>query len=241
MALLNQIVSLFSRLLFQTKCSSCSMPITIEDSLCSDCWNNITFITQPMCNRCGQPLSSTGQYFQKCISCYYEDNVCSNIRSILIYNETSSSIIKKFKYDDQIDLSKMFSQLMYNLGRDFIENADIVVPVALHINKLRKRKYNQSALLSSLIAKASKKLHIPNLLIRIKDIPQQSKLNKLERRENIKGAFKINERIVQRIVNKTILLIDDVITTGATSNECAKILLQNDAKNVLLLTLARTP
>jgi predicted amidophosphoribosyltransferase len=125
-------------------------------------------------------------------------------------------------------------------GRDMVDEADFVTAVPMHIEKLRKRGYNQAAILAANIAKLANKELLPDLILKHKPSKSQSGLDRIQRKENVKNTFMINPIYKDTIFRKKILLVDDVLTTGATASECAKILRNNRCKRTYLLTVART-
>jgi len=159
--------------------------------------------------------------------------------SLGIYDGVLKDAIGLFKYRAKLVLAKPFAKLLIEFAESFInmERYDIIVPVPLHSAKFREREFNQAEFLAEPVAK---KFGIPysrKVLLREKVTPPQSYLKKSERLKNLKNAFRThNTKVAYR---KKILLVDDVFTTGATANECAKVLVDSGAKNVSVLTLAR--
>ncbi|MFT6077227.1 MAG: ComF family protein [Myxococcota bacterium] len=175
---------------------------------------------------CGKCLQKRPSYFQAL--------------SVFKYDQTSRDLIAKFKYFDQIHLTKYFSKLMLQKSEDIIGDIDFIVPVPLHKFRIIRRKYNQSALLAKNISKLSKKESILDLLIRTKNNKPQASLNQKKRQKNVAGIFKVEEKYLPKIKGKNILLLDDVKTTGATVESCCRILKKSGINRVYVLTLART-
>ena len=148
-------------------------------------------------------------------------------------------MILAFKYGDRLHAVKTFVPWMMRAGQALIDEADIIIPVPLHNRRLRERRFNQSALLAQEISRKSGKAYMPDLLQRTRHtIPQQG-LNYKERGKNVHGAFEVNPDHLVTIEGKTILLIDDVYTSGATLNECARVMKKAQAAAVNVLTIAR--
>ena len=172
-----------------------------------------------------------------CGSCLKERPYFHQTESILKYNDISRKLILAFKHGDHIELTDLFIKWINGCCSEIIDKNDVLVPVPLHWSRLLKRKYNQSALLAQKLAKKHHKFYEPLILKRIKATPSQGHLSPKERQKNVRGAFKVEN--LNKIKDKSILLIDDVFTTGATVNECSKILLKAGAKSVDVITIAR--
>lgn len=236
MSLLEKLLNLF----YPPICPICKKNISAIHTLCNSCWKYIKFITDPLCKKCGKPIEQ--ENFSEFIcdsSCYQKNHSYKMSRSAILYNENFSYLIKEFKYHDKIQISKLLTNWLLLAGSNIINECDIIVPVPLHKNKLKIRKYNQAALLAAMLSKKSKKPYFAELLIKVKDTKNQSSLTKMQRMKNLKGAFYIKKGQLKNINEKTVLLIDDVITTGSTTNECSNILLKNGAKKILVLTIAK--
>jgi ComF family protein len=219
------------------KCIRCYNKISSPNQLCAECFKQIEFITRPFCKSCCQPFSIDMKE-DFCLDCMERKPYYDAVRAVFKYDEFSSKLIFDLKFLDRMENVKTYSQWMVNSGKNFMNEVDIITPVPMHINKLRKRKYNQSALIAKQIAKITGKEYISNLLIKYIDSKNQAGLNRQIRLKNIKDTFKINEQFC--VTGKVILLIDDVITTGATISECSLILKKAKAKKVYALTLAKT-
>lgn len=175
-----------------------------------------------------------------CRSCFSRiPKIESNVKDVYCYGSYDGilkNLIHQFKFENKFSLSKLFASL---LCQTTPKNFDCILPVPLYLKKLQQRKYNQSALIA---IELSKLLHIPCYLDVIKkpfETPSQTELSKSKRKKNVKGAFTVSR--IPKILNKNILLVDDVYTTGATVNECKKVLIRAGAANVIIATLAKSP
>jgi len=229
----------FLNLIFPIKCIICDSYKSQRD-VCSDCWGNISFITKPCCFICGISFSYENDEKAICGHCVAKKPAYNKSISILKYDEYSKKIIHKFKYQDNLHLLDYLVSLMNNLGVSIISQADYIVPVPMHKYKLLKRGYNQAALLAMRIAKKNNIKYLPELLIKKKNTLAQADLKKDQRVNNIKNTIVINKKYVNLISEKKILIIDDVITTGATIDECSNIIRKYNPSSILVLSLAKS-
>lgn len=227
-------------LLLPPRCISCGELVNDVGSLCGKCWAEIDFINEPLCISCGYPLEPTAGKNSICGHCIMEEPPYKAGRSVFCYNDKSKSLILDFKYSDKIQSAKRYATWMLNSAKDLIEDSDYIVPVPLHWRRLVERRYNQAAIISNEIAKISGKKVLSQGLIRKKYTPPQVSLTRKQRLKNVKGAFAVNPRLAERIKGKKLVLVDDVMTTGATINECVEILNKAGAAAVFVVTLGRT-
>jgi ComF family protein len=198
-------------------------------------WSQLQFIEAPFCKACGIPFSFDAGENALCAACIDQEPVFDQARSAVIYNEASRDVILGFKYGDRLHATHTFVPWIMRAGQEMMELAEAIIPVPLHSKRLRERRFNQSALLAQELAKRTKKLYLPDTLLRIRSTQPQKGLSAKDRRENVRGAFAMTRPLME----KNILLIDDVFTSGATLNECAKVLKAAGAEKVGVLTIAR--
>lgn len=158
----------------------------------------------------------------------------------MIYNDGCKRLILGFKHGDRLHPAPALAEWMLRSGKDFWQEVDLIVPVPLHRWRLLKRRYNQAAVLANELSRIGSKPVSTTALKRIRSTPPQGKLNRKQRQQNIKGSIRVNPSCASEIKDRVIVLIDDVMTTGATINECSRMLLKAGAKKVFVLTLART-
>jgi len=214
-------------------CLKCNT-INMDYGLCSDCFKNISFITKPNCQSCGEPFinKTRGKYCGLCL----KNKPKYILRSVVIYDENSSSLILKFKHGDGTHISPYMANEMTKVIQDFESDIDLIIPVPLHKIRLLKRKYNQSAYLAKIIGKNINKTCDYTSVKRIKNTASQGNKSFSARVKNIKSAFAINDTNIR---NKNILIVDDVYTTGATINELSKTLFKSGAKQVYVVCFAK--
>lgn len=230
--------------LLPPKCLKCAARVDSAHAICPDCWKDIQFLTDPRCIVCGYPFglemgtdySLIGE--SACGACQNVKRSFTKAVSALRYDDDSRQMIIGFKHHDRLEYAKYFSNLLKFAAADLIEKSDLIVPVPLHNRRLIQRRYNQSAVLSQMLARETHIRHEPQLLQRTKNTPpQQGNINK--RSLNVRGAFKVSNRHKHLIKEKSILLIDDVYTTGATVENCAKALKHAGAEEVFVATVFR--
>lgn len=240
--MLNFIKNFFS-ILFPSHCLSCAKIISKDALFCNDDWQKLKFITNPKCKICSHPFEYNISEQQKliCAMCLKKRPYYDHLITIFIYNDEIKKIIKDLKYYDATHLLKKFAYLLYNKIKSEIDSFDLIIAVPLHKKRLRERKFNQAILLSKAILKYYKTLEFyPDVLIRTRYNKAQVGLSQKEREKNLKDIFVINEKYLSKIKDKKILLIDDVMTTGTTINNCSKVLKKAGAKEIVALTIAKT-
>jgi ComF family protein len=221
------------------QCLACSTVVDTPGHLCGSCFGRFTFITPPHCGICGLPLDQTVTDDLICGACVVERPAYGQARAAFIYDEHSRPLVLKLKHGDRTDMAAHLAKWLQRSGREVLEAADVLIPVPLHRWRLLMRAYNQSALLAHAVGKLSGKKVVADGLIRTKSTPPQGGLSRKERRRNVAKAFSV--RRPADIEGKRVLLIDDVLTSGATANACAITLMHAGAAGVDVLALARVP
>ncbi|MDA2920375.1 ComF family protein [Desulfobacterota bacterium AH_259_B03_O07] len=231
-------------LIFPSICPICES-VTNDKLVCDDCLDGVRFIKdRALCSKCGLPFGYTkydndnidSEYL--CGKCLRGEYYFERARSIAFYDGLLREILHKFKYQGKLHLGRVLSGILiqnypYELGP-----IDIVVPVPLYIGKLRTREYNQTIILARELANYIKVPFEPLILKKVKETrPQFEITNEKDRKKNVRGAFILEN--IRRVREKSVLLFDDVFTTGSTINECTRILGRAGASNVHVLTLMR--
>jgi ComF family protein len=160
-------------------------------------------------------------------------------RAAVRYDDTARALVLSFKYGDRLDLAPMMGQWMARAGRELLKDADALVPVPLHWRRLWSRRFNQSAALAGAIAQTTDVPVLHDTLRRVRATPQQVGLSKTERADNVQGAFKVPPSQKAEVAGRRLVLVDDVLTSGATVDTCARALLRAGAKHVDVLVFAR--
>lgn len=226
------------------RCIKCGKILSEKNGLCPDCFNSINFISAPYCHKCGRPFAketcldfSSKQY---CGTCLQKKKFLFELqRTSFVYDDNSKKLILDLKFLDKTVSAETLANLLFTSGHDiWQENPDLIIPVPIHRLRLIKRRFNQSALLVKYLSVKTGITADYCSLVRQENTIPQVQLSGAKRRQNLKNAFSV--KYPQNIKGKSIVLVDDVETTGSTLNECAKVLLKAGAKSVYSVTLART-
>jgi competence protein ComFC len=243
-SLLSEAQDALASILFPAPCRICEKLLIRCNRvpICEACLAAFTPVPERACEICGQPLESfqpVGPHALLCPNCSPPTYSFARARSLAIYQDQLVSALLILKYQRMEPLARWFAAQMAALARSEGEpfEADLVVPVPLHRNRERERGYNQAALLAKPLAKALGLPYRPVLLVRTRERPQKKVLSLAERWAAVRGAFaKVPGSQVDKL---RVLLVDDVLTTGATLDACARALLDSGAKSVVGLTVAR--
>jgi ComF family protein len=212
-------------------------PRPLSHGLSATAWSRVQFIAEPLCDGCGVPFEfSLGE---RCAACLARPRAFARARSAVIYDEASRDLILQFKHADRLDLAPLLTGWLGRAASDLLAETDAVAPVPLHPLRLLKRRYNQAAELARPLARSHGLTYLPDALIRKRATESQGGKSGSGRRRNVAGAFTVVKGRRKQVEGRRILLVDDVLTTGATAEACAKALLQAGAAHVDLATLAR--
>ncbi len=225
-------------LLYPPACLLCKKELE-RQGLCPDCTTSFEPVTPPKCTLCGTPFLEAGEIDHPCGHCIKEPPPFHHSASSYRFSNTLVDAIHALKYSGKSALAKSLGSLMASHDI-FEEDHHLIVPVPLHIHRLRDRGFNQSLLLAKPISKEHGIAIDPFLLTRIRETPSQTgMMGRKAREQNVKGAFAL--RNIENLKGAKILLVDDVYTTGATVKECSKMLKKGGAVKVNVLTLGRVP
>jgi len=222
-----------------------------RQGLCGPCWARLRFIAQPLCDSCGLPFDYPVPGRALCLACEADPPPYDRARSVFVYDEASRDLILGFKHADRTDLAPLLARLAELAGRDLLAEADGLVPVPLHRRRLARRRFNQAALLVGALSRRTGIEDLTGLVVRQRETPPQSG-GAAKRTRNVAGAFRLasspawvrrpGREVVDprtRIVGRSLVIVDDVLTTGATVSAVAKLLVRGGAARVAVLTLAR--
>jgi ComF family protein len=220
-------------------CPACREPLGGGGGLCAACWSRLSFIAPPYCERLGIPFvydPGPGILSMQAIA---NPPAYTRARAAVRYDDVARDLVHAFKYADRLDLAPVMGQWMAQAGASLIADADALVPVPLHWRRLWARRFNQAAALARAMAQTT---HIPlefDLLQRVRATAQQVGLARTERARNVQGAFRVAPERRAAVKGRRLILVDDVLTTGATVDTCARVLLRAGAARVDVIVFAR--
>lgn len=236
--LLSSVAATVADIVVPPVCLACQAPLGVHDALCAACWRRVSFIRAPMCDRLGipMPFDTGGRMISG--AALADPPVWERARAVAAFDGVMRELIHKLKYADRHDARRLFGRWLAEAGRELLADADVLVPVPLHRYRLWQRRFNQAALLCAEISRLTGVPTDPLVLARVKATQSQVGLSEAERRVNTAGAFAVQERHRSRVAGRKIVLVDDVLTTGATLSACTRVLLRAGAARVDILCLA---
>jgi ComF family protein len=220
------------------KCLDCGGSVGVGAALCLGCWQNLHFIEEPVCDALGTPFAYDEGEGALSAAAIADPPPWAKARAAVAFDEHGKKLVHLLKYRDRQEAGLAMARMMAGAGRKLVAGSDVIMPVPLHKHRLWQRRFNQSAFLAQHIARASGKTWCHDVLLRMRPTRQQVGLSAAERHKNVRRAFVVPLEERAKIEGKTVLLIDDVRTTGATVGACATVLLEAGAKQVYVLTYA---
>ncbi len=228
--------------LLPPQCLTCDHPVSEQGQICASCFKDIAFLTHPFCPRCALPASHAQALGAGlCDQCQINPPPWHASRAALRYDTASRRLILPLKYADRTDLARPLARLMARAGAEILAEADLLIPVPLHPQRLRMRGYNQAALLARALELLSGVPACLDALVRLRATESLAEMSASLREATVAGAFALRKGRTIRIAEKRIVLIDDVLTSGATATACTQALLAAGAARVSLLVAARVP
>ncbi len=208
--------------------------------LCSDCWAETTFLGGAVCDSCGRPVTAEAMECRVvCDACLSDPPPWSQGRSAILYRGAGRNLILAFKHGDRTDIALPAAQWLHQAVRPLLIGVDVIAPVPLHRLRFLKRRYNQASLLADKLASLSGIPCCADMLVRPRGLGGMEGLGATERAEKLQGAIEPNRRKAHLVAGAKILLIDDVLTSGATLRAATQACFAANAKEVCVATLAR--
>lgn len=221
-----------------TQCVACREPVA-GDGVCAACWARLSFIAPPFCPRLGTPFvfdPGPGMLSMEAIA---DPPAYQRARAAVRYDDVARTLVHALKYQDRTDLAPAMGRWMARAGTELLADADVLLPVPLHWRRGWSRRYNQSGALAGVISRQSGVPVAREALRRIRPTAQQIGLSRKDRAANVQGAFRVPPDQAHHIRNRRVMLVDDVLTSGATADACARALLRAKATQVDVLVFAR--
>jgi ComF family protein len=220
------------------RCPSCGMIAGGGGSFCSDCWTSLTFLSDPACARCDLPLPYASAEAQFCAACIAQPPRHDGIKAVVAYGDIARDVALKLKYGGRIGLARMIAGQLLRY-RHVLPVDGLLVPVPLHWTRLWSRSFNQSVLIARELSSMAGFAHCPDLLRRTRRTTPLGGLSGKDRRKMVAGAFDLNPSQAEKAKGQHILLVDDVYTSGATTDACVRVLKKGGAASVTILCWAR--
>ena len=221
-----------------TLCVACREPVDGE-GVCAECWAKLSFNAQPYCPRLGIPFVYDPGPELLSMEAIANPPAYRRARAAVRYDDVARTLVHALKYQDRTDLAPTMGRWMARAGRELLDEADVLVPVPLHWRRAWGRRYNQSGALAGEIGRQSGVQVATEALRRVRPTEQQIGLSRAQRAANVQGAFKVATDRMADVQGRRVVLVDDVLTSGATSDACARALLRAKAAEVDVLVFAR--
>jgi len=211
--------------------------VALASGLSAAAWSRIQWLDGPVCDGCGAPFAY--EIGVRCAACLAHPRRFDRARAACLYDETSREPILKLKHADRTDLAPLFARWLSRAARELIAETDAIAPVPLHPSRLLSRRFNQAAEIARPLARMNRVAYLPDALIRRRATETQGGKSGSGRKRNVAAAFEVPAGRAHLVAGKTILLVDDVLTTGATAEGCARALKAAGALRVDVAVVAR--
>lgn len=224
-------------LVLPPRCPGCRNIVATDRSFCLPCWSALVFITPPLCACCGAPFGHDRGPGALCAPCLAEPPRFTAARAAFVYDGPARDVLLGFKHADRQHLAQVMAPHLVRAAGDRLTPDTVLVPVPLHWTRLWRRGFNQSALLAQAVANLARADTAIDALVRVRATALSKGLGRKARADNVRGAFRVRGKAA--IKGRDVVLVDDVLTTGATADACARHLKRAGARSVTVLTWAR--
>jgi ComF family protein len=236
---LRRISGLAADLVLPPTCPGCGGAVADSHALCARCWSMVRFIEPPLCAVYGTPFAHDLGEGIVSAEALADPPPFRRACSAAVYGDVARQLVHQLKYHDRPHVADVMATAMYRAGHRLLSDKSLIVPVPLYRWRLWQRQFNQAALLAAGLARLAAAAHDPMVLQRVKATGSQVGLSLTQRKENVRGAFRVPEAMRTRIAHRDVLLVDDVYTSGATAKAATRALLRAGAAAVDVLTFAR--
>lgn len=228
------------QIVFPPRCVSCGVQVESDFQLCGSCWRDTPFIGGAICDHCGVPLpGQVTDHQEVCDDCMQKPPPWKRGRAALLYKGRARSLVLRLKHGDRHDIARPAAHWMAQAARPLVDQDTLIAPIPLHWQRFLHRRYNQSALLAERLAKSLELRHIPDLLLRRQPTVSLDGKTREERFDLLRGAITVNPKFQSKIKGASVLLVDDVMTSGATFSAATEACLHSNADQVNVIALAR--
>ena len=224
---------------FPPECLSCRMRVASDDGLCGPCWRDTAFITGDVCDGCGVPMRGDVQNGDRCDDCLSIARPWSKGRAALLYKDRGRALVLALKHSDRHDIVRPAGRWMARVAKGILQQNTLIAPVPLHWTRMVRRRYNQSGLIGQSMARELGAPFCADLLIRAHATESLDGKSREERFAELSGSITVNPKRIDVMKGRSILLVDDVMTSGATLAACSEACLSSQASEVCVVTLAR--
>lgn len=220
------------------RCPICGITVQEDHRFCLSCWQDLKFLNQPWCSLCGAPFAFDRGENECCAHCLVDPPDHDGVRAAVVYDDMSALVAMRLKYGNRLGLAELIAKQLARFDNEIAPDA-LIIPVPLHRSRLWRRGFNQSVLIADGILRRTQAEQANRILVRTTATPPLRSASARQRQKLVRGAFGIAKGCSGRIEGREIILVDDIYTSGATANACAKTLKAAGAARVLVFCWAR--